>query len=216
MPLKNIPSGIPSGVYAITDADIDSDGLLIQIEHALTAGVRLLQYRRKTQASLPEAQAVLARCQHYDVPLIINDDINLAAALGCGVHLGQEDGHLADARQALGTQAIIGYSCYASLDKAKEAQAQGADYLAFGAIFQSSTKPQAPLASLNIITQAKQQLTTPIVAIGGINVDNVSAVIDAGADYAAMIQGLWRHPDGTIRSAQHLTDTVTHIHHLYQ
>jgi thiamine-phosphate pyrophosphorylase len=126
------------------------------------------------------------------VPLIINDDAQLAKAVGAdGVHLGKDDGDIANARAVLGEAAIIGVSCYNSLDRAVTAQAQGASYVAFGRFFSSNTKPLAAPAQLDTLQQAKAVIKLPIVAIGGILPSNGLALIDAGADLLAVVGGLF-------------------------
>ena len=189
-----------SGIYAITDdALLPAEQLLQRIELALQAGIALLQYRSKT-ATREDKQRIaseLARlCATYRVPLLINDDPQLALESGAqGVHLGQRDGDIGAARKLLGDDAIIGVTCHASLEKASAAEAAGADYVAFGRFFPSSTKPEAPPAELTLLSEAKQKLTLPIVAIGGINPENGAAAIAAGADMLAVIQSLWGESD---------------------
>lgn len=189
-----------SGIYAITDdALLQAEQLLQRVELALQAGIALLQYRSKT-ATREDKQRIaseLARlCASYRVPLLINDDPQLALESGAqGVHLGQRDGDIGAARKLLGDDAIIGFTCHASLEKASAAEAAGADYVAFGRFFPSSTKPEAPPAELTLLSEAKQKLTLPIVAIGGINPENGAAAIAAGADMLAVIQSLWGESD---------------------
>ena len=182
------------GLYAITDSVLLADGrLLPYCEAALRGGAKLLQYRDKssdTAHRLREAQALQKLCQDYGARLIINDDLRLAAQLGADLHLGQEDGYLLDARQQLGPDAIIGATCHAQLDLAKHAVAQQADYIAFGRFYNSQTKPGAVLASTELLQQA-QQFKRPIVAIGGITLNNSSLLIAHGADMLAVIHGLF-------------------------
>ncbi|HNC85697.1 MAG TPA: thiamine phosphate synthase [Agitococcus sp.] len=171
------------------------------VEQALIGGAKLIQYRDKstnTAKRLHEAQQLKALCQRYNVPLIINDDLELAVQLGVGVHLGQQDGSIALARQRLGQDAIIGATCHNSLEFAKQAATQGASYLAFGAFYPSSTKPLAQAAALQTLTQAKQLFSLPVVAIGGINLDNARPLIDAGADYLAVISDIFALPTANI------------------
>ena len=190
-----------SGLYAVTPDTNDTVQLLLQAEAALKGGVRLLQYRNKiANKTLQYAQAklLLTLCHRYDAKLIINDDITLCIELDAdGVHLGATDGEIAAARQILAADKIIGASCYNQLDLAKSAQAAGASYVAFGACFVSSTKPNAPHAPLSLFTQAKNELTLPLVAIGGITLDNAQSVLDAGADAIAVINALFGAVDIT-------------------
>lgn len=200
----------PSGVYAITPECSDTARLLIRVEAALKGGVAAVQYREKTgDVALRHEQAseLLALCQRYDVPLIINDDLRLADLTGAdGVHLGREDGGLREARLILGPEKIIGASCYQHLEAARAAQAQGADYVAFGSFYPSPTKPQAVKASIDLLRQAADCLQAPIVAIGGITVDNAKPLIDAGADAVAVISALFDAPD--IESAARQLNTL--------
>lgn len=189
-------------LYLITDSKLLQGRLLEAVEQALIGGVAFLQYRDKStdsQKRLFEAQQLKQLCQRYNVPLIINDDLELAAQLEVGVHLGQQDGSIALARQRLGNQAIIGATCHNSLEFAQQAAAQGASYLAFGAFYPSSTKPFAKAAELSTLTQAKQLFSLPIVAIGGINLDNAPPLLEAGADYLAVISDIFALPVDNIR-----------------
>ena len=190
-----------SGLYAVTPDTNGTVQLELQAEAALKGGVRLLQYRNKiANKTLQYAQAklLLTLCHRYDAKLIINDDITLCIELDAdGVHLGATDGEIAAARQILAADKIIGASCYNQLDLAKSAQAAGASYVAFGACFVSSTKPNAPHAPLSLFTQAKNELTLPLVAIGGITLDNAQSVLDAGADAIAVINSLFGAVDIT-------------------
>jgi thiamine-phosphate pyrophosphorylase len=191
------------GLYAITDDSLQ-DRLLTAVEAALIGGCRLLQYRSKSTdraRQLQEASDMLALCQQYTATLLINDDIALAQATGAhGVHLGQEDISLAEARLQLGPDAIIGITCHNALALARAAQEGGANYVAFGRFFTSSTKPSAQAADLSILVQAKAQLHIPVVAIGGITLDNAPAVVQAGADMLAVVGDLFAATDITSRA----------------
>lgn len=188
----------PSGVYAITPECADTARLLNQVEAALKGGVAAVQYREKTgDVALRHEQAseLQALCHHHGVPLIINDDLRLADLTGAdGVHLGKDDSSLREARLILGPEKIIGISCYQSLDLAITAQESGADYVAFGSFHPSPTKPQAVRASVDLLHRGTA-LRVPIVAIGGITVDNAKPLIDAGADAVAVISALFDAPD---------------------
>ena len=183
------------GVYAITDGP--RHDLVAAVEAALAGGARLLQYRDKTtdtERRRREADELSRICARYGVPFIVNDDVKLAKLTGGGVHLGREDMSVAQAREVLGPHAIIGVSCYGSLERARELATQGVDYLAFGAMYPSSTKPHAPVASHDVVTQVKA-LGLPVVAIGGLTPDNAGVVIDAGADYIAVVSAIFAARD---------------------
>jgi thiamine-phosphate pyrophosphorylase len=188
-----------SGLYAVTPDSSDTPGLLAGVKSALDGGARLLQYRNKgTDAALRRAQgsALLALCRRYEVPLIINDDLDLALELNAaGVHLGSDDGSLRAARNRLGRTKILGASCYRQLAGALEAQEAGADYVAFGSFFASGVKPTAVRAPLDLLVEAKRRLSVPVVAIGGITLDNAPQLIAAGADAVAVISALFGAAD---------------------
>ncbi len=195
------------GLYAITDTQLTPEHqLLTKVSAALLGGARLIQYRDKSTdgaARLRQACMLAELCQTFGRPLIINDDPELALACGAsGVHLGQGDTDLAYARALLGKQAIIGITCHDSLELALQAQQQGADYVAFGAFFTSRSKPGVKPAPLALLLQARQQLRVPIVAIGGISVDNASQLITRGADMVAVIQDLFTATDIESRARQ--------------
>ncbi|MDR3446409.1 MULTISPECIES: thiamine phosphate synthase [unclassified Dyella] len=184
------------GLYVITDGP--RRDLLETVAQALAGGARLLQYRDKTtdhSRRLDEARALRALCAARDVPMIVNDDVELARAAGAaGVHLGEDDCNVAAARAVLGESAIIGVSCYDSLERARDLASAGADYIAFGAFFPSPTKPHARRASFDLLRQSAA-LGVPRVAIGGITPDNGGSLIDAGADYLAVISAVFGDPD---------------------
>jgi len=186
----------PRGLYAITDGP--RPDLHAAVESALNGGAAILQYRDKSAESErrhAEAASLLAACRRFGVPLIVNDDVDLAAAIGAdGVHLGEHDGGIDAARTRLGAAAIIGVSCYDSLDRARQLAAAGADYLAFGAFFPSPTKPLARRAGAGLLRDAKS-LGLPLVAIGGITPDNAQPLIEAGADFVAAISGVFAAAD---------------------
>ena len=184
------------GLYAITDGP--RPDLNAAVEAALNGGAAILQYRDKSgdnKRRHMEAADLLAVCRRFGVPLIINDDVQLAATIGAdGVHLGEHDGGVGAARARLGDRAIIGVSCYDSLDRARQLAAAGADYLAFGAFFPSPTKPLARRARPDLLRDAKS-LGLPLVAIGGITPDNARPLIEAGADFVAAISGVFASAD---------------------
>ncbi len=188
------------GLYAITDPYLTPGQQLFEaVEAALRGGVSYLQYRDKLHEAgdrLRIVQELRALCHDYGAWFIVNDDVALTKAVQAhGVHLGREDMPLQQAREVLGTETLIGVSCYNDLARARAAQNAGADYVAFGRFFASRTKPQAQPASLETLRQARQTLNIPIVAIGGITTENADVVIDAGADVVAVIQGLFAQPD---------------------
>ena len=196
------------GLYAITQTDHKSaDAIIADVAAALRGGAAVVQYRDKNPIdAVSLARQLLTLCQQFNVPLLINDDIELAAQIGAdGVHLGREDGNIAHARARLGHAAIIGVSCYNSVAQALEAQTQGATYVAFGRFFPSSSKPLAAPAQLETLQQAKRVLTVPIVAIGGILPDNGAQLLAAGADVLAVIGGLFdTSPEQAARAYQAL------------
>lgn len=181
------------GLYLISNDD-PLPILLAKISAALATGqVSLLQYRRKKIAKSEqhhEIAKILAICDKYAVPLVINDDVAQAKQFNCHLHLGQTDGSLVDARAVLGPQAIIGRTCLSSLSLAQQAIAEGASYIAFGAIYGSQTKPESAQSGLEIVRQAASQFSTPICAIGGLTVDNSQAVLDAGAKLCAVVSDI--------------------------
>ncbi|MGS7250503.1 thiamine phosphate synthase [Pseudomonas sp. SK] len=182
------------GLYAITDSQLLAGRFLSHVEAALDGGVCLLQYRDKSDDAarrLREAEGLMKLCERYGTQLIINDDAELAARLGVGVHLGQTDGPLTPARALLGRQAIIGSTCHANLDLAAQAAKEGASYVAFGRFFNSVTKPGAPAASIELLEQARAQVKLPIAVIGGITLDNAAPLVAHGADLLAVIHGLF-------------------------
>ena len=188
------------GLYVITDcARLSTDRLLSVTEQVLRAGVAALQYRDKSGDRAQrayEATRLRQLCHQYGCPLIINDDLELAISVKCdGVHLGKDDIDCKTARKELGPRAIIGISCYNSLQRAVSAQEHGADYVAFGAFFPSLSKQHAVSAEPEIISQAKAQLTLPIAAIGGITPTNCGTLIEHGADMLAVISSVYQSED---------------------
>lgn len=191
-------SAHPRGLYLLTPDETDTAKLLERTRRAISAGIHWLQYRNKlADAALRHEQAslLLDLCREFNVPLIINDDVELAARIDAdGVHLGEGDGDIAAARIVLGPEAIIGGSCYNSLERARLAHAQGASYLAFGAFFPSSTKPNARRATLDLLSAA-QQFGPPLVAIGGVAPDNGGLLTAAGANLLAVVSSVYDAPD---------------------
>ncbi|MCM5704693.1 thiamine phosphate synthase [Larsenimonas salina] len=179
------------GLYVLTDETLlpDDERLFNAVDEVLAAGIALLQYRNKRGSAderLRQAQGLYARAQAAGTPLIINDDVELAYTVGAGVHLGQGDGSIRDARLRLGPDAIIGATCHDSLEFARAALDEGADYVAFGRFFDSHTKPDTPPAALSVLTEART-LGCPVVAIGGIDHRTTPQVREAGADLIAVV-----------------------------
>jgi len=182
------------GLYAITPEHAGRERLLEQVAQALEGGIALLQYRRKARQDSAEARALASLCRARGVPFVVNDDIELALACGAdGVHLGRDDGSVAAARARLGGK-LLGVSCYDSLVAARAAVAAGADYVAFGSVFASPTKPSAVRAPHTLFAEARG-LGVPLVAIGGITLENAPALLKAGADALAVISDLFDAPD---------------------
>jgi thiamine-phosphate pyrophosphorylase len=191
---------ISHGLYAITDARLQRpDQLTEHVRLAIDGGARLIQYRDKSADAvfrLRQANALAALCRERGVALIINDDVELAAECGAqGVHLGESDTDPQTARQLLGANAIIGVSCYNRMPLALQAANLGADYIAFGRFFPSRTKPKSVQASLDLIRMARQQLSLPLAAIGGITVHNAAPLLDAGVAMLAVVHGVFGAAD---------------------
>jgi thiamine-phosphate pyrophosphorylase len=187
------------GLYAITPDELNTVELLRQVRLALQGGARILQYRNKlADAALRLTQAAELRglTREFAATFIVNDDAKLAALVDAdGVHLGGEDGSIDTARALLGEAKLIGVSCYNRFELAEQAARDGADYVAFGAFFSSTVKPDAPVASLELLRQARSNLTLPIVAIGGITLQNGSQLFAAGANALAAISAIFYAPD---------------------
>ncbi len=188
------------GLYAITDeALLGSRNFIASVEQALLGDARIIQYRDKNLSPakhLQQAQALAALCKQHKALLIINDNVALAKQIHAdGVHLGMDDGSVADARAELGADAIIGVSCYNRFELAQVATKQGADYLAFGAFYASPTKPAAAKANRELLQRAQQELHLPLCAIGGITADNAAALITSGADMLAVISAVFAADD---------------------
>ena len=202
-----------SGLYAVTPDERDTVLLCAKVGAALQGGISLLQYRNKAASAdlrLIQATALLVLCRNYNVPLIINDDVDLCAQINAdGAHLGASDCDLSAARRLLGDNKIIGASCYNQLDLAIKAQAEGASYAAFGACFVTSTKPNAVNAPLSLFAQAKAKISIPLVAIGGITLENAAQVKQAGADAIAVVNALFSSEDITKTSQQFIVKLKT-------
>jgi len=193
------PPRMRRGLYAITPELDDTAALVALVDAVLAGGAVMLQYRRKGAGDAlrhAQAAALAARCREAGVPMIVNDDARLACAVGAsGVHLGRDDGRIAEARDLL-PGGIIGVSCYDDFTRAERALAAGADYVAFGSIFPSTTKPGAALAGIELLARAAALEPRPVVAaIGGITPANAGPLVDAGCDLLAVIHSLSGAPD---------------------
>lgn len=188
-----------SGLYAITDPELMANDLVAKTEQAILGGINILQYRNKTasyEQQEKEANELAQLCRKHDVIFLINDNIELAIKTNAdGVHIGQQDTRLEQARKKLGSGKIIGVTCHNQLSLAKQAEKQGADYVAFGRFFPSLTKPSAPAAELSLLKQAKQEISIPICAIGGITHELAPQVLKQGVDMLAVINGIFGQDD---------------------
>lgn len=195
-----------SGLYAITPDESDTAELLRKVRLALLGGARVLQYRNKAaDAALRQEQAGVLRelTREFAVALIVNDDAVLAQQTDAdGVHLGGADSSVAEARTVLGGGKLIGVSCYNRLSLAQEAVRQGADYVAFGSFFSSTVKPDAVVATPDLLRQARRELAVPLVAIGGITAQNGAQLLEAGANALAVISAVFSAPDIQLAARQ--------------
>ncbi len=181
------------GLYLITNED-PTEVLLAKLEGAMAnGGIAVLQYRRKKVAKadqLYEIEYMKAMCAEYGVPFVINDDLEMAVKYGVGVHLGQDDGSIVEAVARLPQGVLIGRSCNNSLELAAQAVRDGANYVAFGAIYATDSKPEAGNIGLETLKLAQEKLNVPLCAIGGLTVENSKVVIESGADYCAVISDI--------------------------
>ncbi len=188
-----------AGLYAITPDLADTGDLLYRVRAALAGGARVLQYRNKTASPglrLEQARALQSLCAASGVPLIINDHLDIALAVGAaGLHFGGEDGDIGAARARLGPDRWLGASCYDRIELAESAVAAGADHVAFGSFFASSVKPDAVRPPLELIGRAKQRLAVPVVGIGGITPANAPQLVAAGIDAVAVISAVFGASD---------------------
>ena len=191
---------LPPGLYGITDPDLLPESVLAErVAEAIAGGAGTIQYRDKAGAAgdrLRRARMLARVCRARGAVFIVNDDPALAVEAGAhGVHVGQDDSAYAEARARVGPRGLVGVSCYNRLDLALGAEAAGADYVAFGSMFPSATKPGAVAAPLALLTEASGRLSVPVVAIGGITRDNAGLAIGAGAHAVAVIRDLFADPD---------------------
>lgn len=194
------------GLYAITDPELlDADCLIPSVEQALLGGCRVVQYRDKPATEierLQRARSLQSLCQQYGAQLIINDDPDLCRrSQAHGVHLGKSDGNIIEARRMLGPDRILGVTCHSDLVYAQRCIEAGVDYCAFGRMFPSLTKPKAPACPPEVIPAALK-LAVPIVAIGGINLDNMPSLMHTSIQHVAVIHGLFGQKDIQTRAQQ--------------
>lgn len=199
----------PKGLYAITDCDnLDTQQLLDSTAAILANGAVLLQYRNKYDppaAKQDKAEKIQALCREFNVPLIINDDVQLARSLRAdGVHLGKDDTDCRKARIMLGPECIIGVSCYNELQRAITAVHDGASYVAFGAFFPTNSKQQTVPADISLVRKAREALSVPLAAIGGITPQNGGQLVAAGVNYLAVISGLYASSDPARTTRQYV------------
>lgn len=192
-----LPEG---GLYAITDSALHTGPALERaVRRAIAGGAKVIQYRDKSADAdrrRTEAVMLVRLCRRHGVPMIVNDDVDLALSCDAdGVHIGRDDLHLSAARSRLGNDSIIGVSCYNRLELARAAQGDGADYVAFGSMYSSPTKPDATRCEIATLEEARTCIHVPIVAIGGITPDNGGALLDAGVDLLAIVRGVFGHND---------------------
>ena len=194
------------GLYAVTPDILNTELLCEKVTAVLRGGASMVQYRNKAADAglqLRQATALLALCRSFNVPLIINNHLDLCAKIDAdGLHLGATDCDLGAARRLLGTHKILGASCYNRLDLAIQAEKAGASYVAFGACFSSDTKPNAVNAPLSLFVEARQKIAIPLVAIGGITLENAPQVIQAGASATAVVGALFGADDIEATSQQ--------------
>ena len=195
------------GLYVISDSNIDDEKVLLEkTETLLRLGISLFQYHNKEHqhdyAKL--ALGLKDLCEQYQCPFIVNDDVMLAKSIKAdGIHLGEHDKKIEESRDFLGPESIIGASCYNRIDLARKAYQTGANYVAMGAFFPSTNKPNAVNAEFDLIKRVKMEIPLPVVAIGGITPQNAKKIVEAEADYIAVISGLYN------------TDNIEQAHQQY-
>ena len=206
------------GLYAITPEERDTAKLAAAVRAAIEGGAAAIQYRAKglpRERQLEQARVLASMCAERGALFIVNDSVEIAGACGAdGVHLGRDDGDVHAARRAL-PRGIIGVSCYDEIARVRDAAAAGADYVAIGSVFASSTKPNAVRAPLALLGEAGAASGLPVVAIGGVTADNARAAIEAGADMIAVVSAVFGAKDvaGAARAIARLfeTDGANHV-----
>lgn len=196
----------PCQLYIISPLEVGGD-FPAKLEAALSAGpVAAFQFRVKgvdQHEAAALAEPLQTICAAHDVAFIVNDSVSLAKRLGAdGVHLGQSDGDVAHARAELGKAFQIGVTCHNSRHLAMEAAEAGADYVAFGAFYPTTTKDVEHIAELDTIEKWSRVMEIPCVAIGGITSENAKPIIDAGADFIAVSSAVWAHPQGAAEAVK--------------
>jgi thiamine-phosphate pyrophosphorylase len=188
-----------SGLYAVTPETPDTDALVAKVRAALRGGAATIQYRNKTLDAVlrrAQAEAIAKLCRDAGTCFIVNDSPVLAYEVDAdGVHLGRDDGDIGLARGLLGRDRLVGVSCYNNIEIARQAVATGASYVAFGSFFISGTKPSAVRADPGLLLSARMELPVPLVAIGGIRLENAQELLDAGADALAVVSALFDADD---------------------
>lgn len=196
---------LPRGLYLVTPDSAAPGELVARLKVALEGRPAVVQYRNKLAADdwrSEEAAAAAAVCRAAGVAFIINDDARLALEVGAdGVHIGRDDGDIVATRAQVGPDMVIGVSCYDEWARAEHAVAAGADYIAFGAMYPSSVKPAAPRAALDLVQRAKREFDVGVATIGGITLDNAPPLVEAGADWVAVISDIFNAPDPAARAA---------------
>lgn len=199
--MRNIKLAEQLRLYAVSDNRwTGSQSLLQQIDCALKGGITMLQLREKQMAEsdfLAEALAVRQLCQKYNIPLIINDNLAVASQSGAaGLHIGQNDGSVKQARASLGPDKILGVSAQ-TVEQAVAAEAAGADYLGVGAVFATSTKDDAKIVNLETLKAICNAVNIPVVAIGGITEANLPTLLNSGIAGVALVSAIFAQPDIT-------------------
>ncbi|WP_343587351.1 thiamine phosphate synthase [Herbaspirillum sp.] len=194
------------GLYIVTPDWDDTAQLLAATELALQNGTALVQYRHKTaspQRRREQAEALLALCRQYKVPLVINDHVDLCMEIDAdGIHVGGTDSSIAEVRRAVGPDKIVGASCYGTLELAHAAYKDGASYVAFGGFYPSRVKKYDFRTAPEIIAQSKREIPLPVVVIGGITLENAPPLVAQGADMVAVISSVYLVPQGERKTRQ--------------
>ncbi len=194
------------GLYLVTPDWNDTDKLIAVTEQAIEGGATLLQYRHKTANQalrLEQASALLALCRRLQVPLIINDHLDLCERIDAdGIHVGGADASVADVRTGIGKEKIVGASCYGDLQLARDAAKAGASYVAFGGFYPSLVKKYAVTTPPSIITQALSELSIPLCVIGGMTPQNARPLIELGAHSVAAISSVYAASDHQSAAAE--------------
>ena len=203
------------GLYVITSQQhVGSRQLTGAVEQALIGGAVIVQYRDKRSVPAPadnQLTEIHHLCRDYGALLVINDDVELARRINAdGVHLGRDDMDPGAARECLGSNKLIGVSCYGDIKRVSRMDRAGADYIALGRFYASEIKPEATPVSVDVLRQVRQMTSTPLVAIGGITTENGAALVQAGADMLAVVNGVFAQPD--ITSAARDISALFHTH----